>query len=271
MEGFGSQFSAIFAALEISIGAILISFPRGLGFVTFFVPFAWAGCNRGIMRFGVAAIFALPMTQTIVGGRPLVPSMDTAVVWILLSFKEALLGIALALLMSTPFWAAQLAGATLSIVRTETGDGAPNIGETPLARTMLAIVICAFVFSNGFARTLDIFFISHEVWPIDVMRPEGFALDTDALRMLTVSLLSFTISILMPFLIVITLFELGIAFSGRFMKRLQASSLALDMRSLIILIMLTLSVGLLVERSTEMLGQTFDAIVGLLRLAGSAP
>lgn len=255
----------IVAALDLLLGAFLLGFPRAFAFVSVFAPFMWAGCHRGVVRFGIAAMLALPVVGLTVGTTPLFPRDGTAGIWALLTLKEAVIGLIMGFLMSAPFWAAQLAGAALSIMRAETSDASPLIGDTPLTRLMLALMICAFAYGNGFHAMVDLFYVSHEIWPLDIVWPEGFAVDGAALRALVAALLTFSLSVLMPFLVVITLSELGIAFSSRFMKRLSVNAIALDIRALIILGMLTLSVGVLVDRSEEMLATTFEAIAVLLR------
>lgn len=255
----------MFASIEIALGAFLIGFARTFTFVSVFAPFLWAGCAKGVLRFAVATAFALPVMLPVYEAGPVVPSEGTIGVWTLLMLKEALVGLVLGLLMSAPFWAAQLAGAALSMIRTETSDGPPEIGDTPLTRVMMLFMICAFAFGGGLHRAAEVFYVAFEIWPPGTVIPDALVVDKAALVALAAAMLAFSISILAPFLIVVTLSEIGIAFSTRFMKRLQINGMALDIRTLLILGMLVLSTGMLVERAGQAIDVTFDSIVVILR------
>lgn len=212
---------------KISEASLLFGVVRLFVFSTFFAAYAWAHCNRGIIRAGIALAFAMPVMVHVTASDAPMPTLDAPGAMILIVLKEAAIGFALAVLFSLPFWAIGAAGAALSMLRIESADDAPQIGTTPLERLLLLITIGAFAFSDVPERMMTVLYLSYDAWPISSLVPLASEFSWNDMAKAIEDVILFSITIILPFLTAILFIEALLAFSSRITRHvnLQAAML----------------------------------------------
>lgn len=201
--------------------SLLFSVIRVFVFSSFFAVFAWAHCNRGVIRAAIALSLAMPVAMHLSGSDVPMPSMEAPGEMILIVLKEALIGFGLACLFSAPFWAVGAAGAALSMLRVESSDGDPQLGSTPLERLLLLLTIGAFAFSDAPARMLTVLYLSYEAWPIATLMPQVERLYWSDLTMMLKDVMIFACVIVLPFIISSLFIESLLAFSSKIAKHVK--------------------------------------------------
>lgn len=231
----------VIALHELTAATILFGMVRLFAFASFFAVFRWAHCNQGIVRSGIALAFGLPVAVRLFYSDILMPEIDQPLLWVGLMAKEIAVGFVLAVLFSIPFWSVIIAGSALSILRFEAADAGEDVGNTPLERLMLLLMIGAFAFTGAAERMMRVIYLSYDAWPIGTFFPDANGLNWLDFAELVSDALLFAVAIILPFLAVLLLVEGLLAFTTRFSKHVILHESML-MRSLSIIIGLALTI-----------------------------
>lgn len=207
--------------LKISEAALLFGTVRLFIFCSFFAAFAWAHCNRGVIRAGIALALAMPVMVHITASDVPMPNVEAPGEMILIVLKEAAIGFALACLFSLPFWAIAAAGSALSMLRIEAADDEPQIGTTPLERLLMLITIGAFAFTDASERMLIVLYMSYEAWPVSTLLPLIGESSLSDIAEVIKYVITFACTIILPFLTAILFIECLLAFSGKIAKHVK--------------------------------------------------
>lgn len=151
-----------------AIVAISVGTARALGMVLISPVFNRLGLT-GMIRNSIAITMSLPLIFSIfdmlilqeeVSGIPIVGML----------LKELLIGIFIGIVISIPFWAAEVAGefvdlqrgSTMAQLIDPTGSGESGVTSTLLTLTIVVL----FFISGGFLVMLECFYLSYEYWPV---------------------------------------------------------------------------------------------------------
>jgi type III secretion protein T len=216
---------------------------------------------RMLTAFSVIPLFignTVPMTarMAFVGGLslvllphamadPAISSQISAENWILLAFKESVLGLVIGLLSSIGFWAVHAAG---TIIEYQAGLSMattidPNSGqEDSLIGTLfMQIFIVLFLASGGLLAMIGMLFDSYKVWPLASLAPLVGNLELTGVMVRGVAeLVAIAVKVAAPFIILMLLLEGALGLLSRFAPQLNVFFLALPLKMLVMTAMLLL-------------------------------
>ena len=236
--GDGTGLAATFLPLvKMPLAALGLATARGVGMLQI-LPLSNRLGLRGMHRTAVAVALALLMVPLVM--QQLAPADLAEGRLLLLTVKEALVGLILGTLFAVPFWAAEAAGELIDNQRGSRSATVPDPAseeESGLTATLLVMTLTTIFFlSGGMHWLIDVLASSYRFWPageaIPSLSPDAIMLPLQLLdRVLSAGLL-----LASPLLIVMLLSELALALVSRFAPQLNVFDLAMSMKGLIYVI-----------------------------------
>lgn len=237
--------------------AAFLGFARMFGVMIVLPMIAQLGL-RGVIRMTAAAALSAPV---IYGLAEPVAAVELSGLELLgLIIKEALIGVALGLLVGLPFWAIDMAGVTLDFQRMAATSAAttPDQSQTTILGLFLGLVYLAYVFASGsHLLAIGVVHQSFALWPVLQFLPLG-VLDVTPLLSFLQNLFALGLLLAAPILFVLLLSDLAVAALARFAPNMNAMLLAMQVKSLITGVMLLLYMGVLFSVFGDQLGYFFD-------------
>ena len=226
MQGYDS------AAMEGLFRQALLVLPRLLP-ILFMVPVFSGRVVTGMVRSGLIAILAVFVAPAMEGTALTVQGGG---LWMALALKEALIGVLLGMAFGALLWALENIG---HLIDFQTGSGNASFfdpvaghesGATASFLGFLAITL--FVTGGGLHVMLGAFFESYALWPVERMLPSAQA----ALEQFAVheadSVMSWTVKLAAPVIIVLVVAEAGIGLINRAVPQLNVFLFAQPVKSL---------------------------------------
>lgn len=254
-----------FAMVYRSVQPAIVVLPRLLP-ILLIVPVFSSTVLPGLVRNGVLAIVALFIS----------PSFDMAslaslppLMWVILVAKEALIGILLAFGFSAVLWAIAAAGALIDF-QTGSGNAAffDPIAEHeggPTSGFLNLLAITLFVSGDGLNLLLGALFESYKLWPIPSFTPRFEEALLPFLEHSVTSIMSWTVRLAAPVVIVLVLVEFGLGLIGRAMPQLNVFVMSQPVKSALAVLMMALFLSFVYASLHGYLGPDND-LFGILRM-----
>lgn len=218
-----------FAAL---VFPFLAAMPR-LAAIFTLLPFFGKRTTQGIVR----AEFIIAMALFVYPAAVPEPGMFDAGLapYIVLAFKEVIVGLVIGFFLGTIFWVAENVGYLIDL---QTGtqnalifDPIHDHEEGPTASFMLHLVIALVLAGGGLLILLEIIFESYRVWPIFQLTPNLDAAITDALAARADTLFATTVRFAAPIIVLLLLIEISLGLLNRMAESIDVYSLAMPIKS----------------------------------------
>lgn len=227
------------AAIESLFLQVMMTTPR-LMIIFWVVPFFSGQMLSGFVRSAIVvmlAVFFSPMA-----GEAL-PTM-ALVTWLVVIFKEVLIGLMLGLAFGLFIWSIQSVG---DLIDFQTGSANAAFfdpvsehegGPTSSFLTQLAVTL--FIAAGGLLTMLAIVVESYQIWPLTSFLPRLDAVLEQFVVRQGDTLFSWIVRLATPVILVLLLAELGLGLVGRFVPQLNIFVLSQPLKSLLATLMMIL-------------------------------
>lgn len=230
-------------------GALALVLARPVGLLFGFQAFMWAISTSTMIRIGIGAALAAP---TLVLTLPSVEALVVAAQPLPLArvgAQELVLGFALGLLGSLPFFSLQYAGAITDAFRGESDGGQPDpSGGGTLQTTStfyLVIGFGLFFAAGGLWALVALFYRSYIVWPLGVSLPGLDPSSVNLVLALLADTLVASIRLALPLLALMVTIEVGLWVAARLARRMGLYDLAFPAKNLAMVLTLPLTAWLI--------------------------
>lgn len=239
------------AAIQSMLMPVALTLPRLAG-VFAVVPFFSGNLIPGTTRNGLVLLLAIFMSP--VAGDIASPALG---MWVLLTAKEALIGLLLGLGFGIFIWAIQSVG---DLIDFQTGsanapffDPAGGHEGGPTGRFLGWVVITLFMSIGGLLGMVGVIVDSFRLWPVATFFPNvGAVLERFAVRQGD-TLFLWTVKLAAPVIFVLLLVELGIGLIGRVAPQLNVFVFSQPLKSLLANLMILLFLYFLYDSLQEFL------------------
>ncbi|WP_321951678.1 type III secretion system export apparatus subunit SctT [Paraburkholderia bannensis] len=178
------------------------------------------------------------------------------VVLLMLTCKEAFIGLVIGYAASTIFWTAQAAGALIDNLAgfNNVQMSNPLQGEqnTPVSNVLMQLAITLFYISGGMTMLLGALFDSYRWWPLASTLPPGVVTAGNAAMDFLVNqgttMLSTAIKLCAPVILVLILIDLGLGVISRAADKLEPTSLSQPLRGIVGVLLLIVLVSVLASQ-----------------------
>jgi type III secretion protein T len=240
--------SEISAALQ-SLG-LMVAFCSIRFYAAFYIlPPTGEGFLPGLVRTGLVVLLAAYMAF---GLQPEEVLSMTAMQWLGLAVKEALIGLVIGFAASTVFWTAEVVGA---LIDTQTGynnvqmtNPLSDEQSTPVSVMLLQLVVSVFYILGGLTVFVGVMFDSFKVWPLLDSAPSLAGTAEVFIVQQADTLMTGIIKFSAPVLLVLVLIDLGFGLIGRSADKLEPTSLAQPVKGAVTMLMLALLVGVFLDQ-----------------------
>jgi type III secretion protein T len=244
---------------------------RPLGLLFGFSAFAWGMGGGLVLRTGIGIALGLPMALGALDEVISVIDRNSLPEMIILLPKEMIIGFALGIFASLPFFALKYAGEIADNFRGESNSGLTDPSDssiTSLGLVFLLIGFFIFFGSGGLWQLVGMLYQSYGIWPLSEPLPALSA--GSALKMVglvTSSLLNAGI-IVAPLMILMLAIEFIIIIAARIAKRFDLSSNEFALKNLAVILVMPVVV-IYVAQVTDV--QIMDSFMALLVLGEVLP
>jgi type III secretion protein T len=243
-----SDLQALLNAVFAYLTATVLATARPMGVVLVLPVFVRLGLT-GLIRGAFVIAIALPVVPGLVDA--LEPHGASTLQLAALAVKEAVIGLVLGLLLSIPFWAAQVAGDVIDFQRQAPDATLQDPGamtEATISGTLfLLVIIVIFVAADGLRTTAQSLYESYAIWPVLAPLPK---LDGSA-AMLVLQLLDqlTRLAVILAFPVLLTMFlaMLTLMLIARFAPQLNVFDLSMAARNLFFFVVMPIYATFLVE------------------------
>jgi type III secretion protein T len=223
--------------------ALGLAMARWLGLSLIMPVFSRTGMTS-VVRGGFAFAMALPMLPAGLGAVAGIDPSRAFVDIVVLALKEGCVGIALGVLLGTPFWAVEMAGELLDLQRGGSGNPQPDpegMDEATVLGTMFIIAgIGLFLIADGIDVIAGAAYDSYRLWPLASVTPRL----TDASGTVFVDLLqkmtTIAVSVAAPLAIVTLVSDLLLGFIAKLAPSLNAYQMGAAIKSLVLALLMPL-------------------------------
>ncbi|WP_046120298.1 EscT/YscT/HrcT family type III secretion system export apparatus protein [Ensifer aridi] len=247
--------------------AALLGAARALG-ITIIFPLFSLFSIVGILRFGLAIGLSAPSIfyaySVLAAGKTSYFELAA------LSLKEMAFGGLLGMGLGIPFWAAQSAGDMTDVYR---GANAANLFDqvnaletTPLGSLLMSVALAIFVAAGGVIDLVAIFYNSFGIWPLFALSPVA---GDDWLTIILESFARlFRVGAVLaaPFVIVMCVVELSLAFVGRSAKQFPLNDSGATFKNLAVLVVLVVYSSFLTSYFGALWTESFAEVKAFLEL-----
>jgi len=207
---------------EQVVAVLVLASVRPLALFYGFIGFYWSMGQARLVRVCMAVAVGVPVAVANVPTLALVVTEYSMFDLARTAITEMVIGLAMGLIVSLPFFAMQYAGAITDQFRGESDSGITNpsggtISTMGMLYTLLALL--AFAHADGLILLFDFFFASYAVWPLTAALPELTNASLEMVFELTTHMMLFAARLAFPLLLTLALIELGSIVGARLYKR----------------------------------------------------
>ena len=225
-----------------------LTIARPLGFLTLFPVFAWMGL-QGMIRNAVALMIGSPMLAQayaeVVSAAGFLPPEYLMVLMI----KEFLIGAVLGVILGSPFWAAEAAGAYIDVYRGTSSATVMSTGsetETLVSGAIFSIALAAiFLTLGGLRLVIGAIYDSFAIWPLFEAAPRIAGPLWPIVEQLLAKVARLAIGLAAPMLIAMFMAELALALASRFAQQINVFDTSLSAKNIVFLLVLPTYLALL--------------------------
>jgi type III secretion protein T len=256
LSGFPMIFSEITKPL-------MLGFPRILAILIVF-PLLPSSSFPLAVRNGIAIAVLLPVYPLLRAALP--DSPDQPLRWLIFIAKEFAIGAAIGWAFGVIIWAMEMVGDLLDI-QTGTSSGATfdPLSQQPAAvfsQLMRSIGMSMFLGVGGFLALLRMFYESLRVWPLKATFPLDPTVVWEMMRTSSSHILTTTMSIVLPFIVLLLIIELGLGLLNRSLPQLNVFSLSMPIKMLVAILLIVLALSYL----SDLMMQFVSGLNGLSAL-----
>jgi type III secretion protein T len=256
-----SGFSQIFSDIT---KPFVLGFPRVSAMLIVF-PLLPSSLFPLALRNGIAIALLMPAYPLLRAALPDAP--ETPLLWLLFIAKESAIGAAIGWGFGVIIWAMEMVGGLLDI-QTGTSSGATfdPLSQQPAAvysQLMRNIAIIIFLGVGGFLALTRMFYESLRVWPTQANFPLNPEMVWDMARTSSTQMLSTILAIVLPFIVLLLIIELGLGLLNRTLPQLNVFSLSMPIKMLAAVLILALALGYL----SDLVMQFVSGLNGLSALS----
>lgn len=189
---------------------------------------------------------------------------------LLLTAKEAFIGLIIGYVAATIFWIAETAGTLIDDLAgfNNVQMTNPLQGEqsTPVASLLLQLTITLFYVSGGMVVLLGALFESYRWWPMSGSAPDFHTAAADLAIQQSESVLLTAVKFCTPVMLALVLIDIGLGVVGRAAGKLEPTSLSQPLRGLVgivLLIALTAAVAVQVREAIHFTG--FASLISAIK------
>lgn len=235
-------------ALGDVVEPLTLAFPRTLAMLSV-LPLLPSSVFPLAIRNGVGLAMLLPAYPLLRLAIPDAP--EGPVQWLLHIAKEVAIGAALGWGVGLLIWAFESVGGLLDI-QTGTSSGAifdPLTQQPSAVFAMLLrnLALAGFITVGGLLALLGVFYESLRVWPVTAPMPIDAATAWRVGLDSSTQLLAATLSVALPFIVVLLLIELGLGLVNRSLPQLNVFQLSMPVKMTGALVMLLVALSHLLD------------------------
>jgi type III secretion protein T len=248
LTGFSQLFSEI-------TKPILLGFPRALAMLIVF-PLLPVSLVPLVLRNGLAVAILLPVYPILRAALP--DSPDAPLAWLFYVLKEAAIGAAIGWSFAILIWAMEAVGGLLDI-QTGTSSGATfdPLSQQPAAvysQLMRNVAVTIFLGAGGLLIMMRVFYESLRVWPATAVFPLTPDIVWEMARSSSTQMLTMSLSIALPFIVLLLIIELGLGLLNRSLPQLNVFSLSMPIKMIAAILLLMLALGYLSDLVIQFVG-----------------
>ena len=204
---------------------------------------------QGRARSGIVVLISL----FIAGGQPTTMfDRIAAPDLVLLTLKEAFLGLLIGYAAATVFWVAEGVGALIDNVagynNVQQQNPLSSAQSTPLSSLLLQLCVTIFYVGGGFLFLLEAVFETYRWWPVAAFAPVPAAILERFVLAQTDTLVTQMVKIASPILLVMLLIDLGFGLVAKTAGKLEPNSLAQPVKSATALLVMLLSLAVFIDQ-----------------------
>jgi type III secretion protein T len=252
--------SLLFDWLGSYVVAISLSMARMFGLVSVMPAFTRLGLS-GILQAAVALGLALPLVPMIAG--TVAATHLTAILAVILLFKEILIGLMVGLVLGVPIWAAEAAGTMLDVQRGSNLASLldPSAGtEEGVTATLFGLIMVALYFSfGGLPLTLRTMYESYKLWPAGSILPDLTATAGGFFVALLDNIIAMGVVLVAPIVIFMLLADLMLGLVARAAPQVNVFALSLNVKNLVFSLLLALYGAFMIKYMGNDLGLLLQA------------
>jgi type III secretion protein T len=238
-----SGFSALFSEIT---KPMMLGFPRVLAMLLVF-PLLPTSLMPLAVRNGIAVALLLPAYPLLRAALPDAP--DEPLRWLIFIAKECAIGAAIGWAFGVIIWAMEMVGDLLDIqTGTSTGATFDPLSQHPAAvysQLMRNIATAMFLGVGGFLAMMRMFYESLQVWPMKANFPLNPTVVWEMMRTSSTHILSTTMAIVLPFIVLLLIIELGLGLLNRTLPQLNVFALSMPIKMLVAMLLIALALSYL--------------------------
>ncbi len=176
---------------------------------------------------------------------------------VLLSLKEAFLGLLIGYAAANVFWVAEGVGALIDNVagynNVQQTNPMSSSQSTPISTLLLQLCVVVFYMIGGFLFLLGALFETYRWWPVASFTPVPAAMLERFVLQQTDTLLTQILKVAAPVLVVMVLIDLGFGLVAKTAGKLEPNSLAQPVKSAVAVLVVLLSLTVFVDQLSQSL------------------
>jgi type III secretion protein T len=176
---------------------------------------------------------------------------------LILSIKEAFLGLLIGYAATNVFWVAEGVGALIDNVagynNVQQTNPLSNSQSTPISGLLLQLCVTVFYMVGGFLFLLGALFETYRWWPIASFMPVPAAMLERFILLQTDSLMTQILKISAPVLVVMVLIDLGFGLVAKTAGKLEPNALAQPVKSAVAVLVVLLSLSVFIDQLSQSL------------------
>jgi type III secretion protein T len=228
------------------LAPILASLPR-IGMAVAVVPLFPANLFPNLLRGAIGVSLALPLYPHVAAHMP---APTTALLWLALIGKEALIGALLGFAMGTLVWVFESAGAVLDyqigFINAQIFDPFGGHESGLMSPLWVRLGIILFVMAGGLQVFAALLFESFRLWPLASFYPAVTGLPEAAGGSVR-SLMDLTVRLAAPVVLLLALIDIGFGLIGRVVPQLNVFFFTLPLKGALAVLMIALYISYLAD------------------------
>lgn len=182
-------------------------------------------------------------------------SQMTSADLIVLSLKEAFVGLLIGYAAANVFWVAEGVGALIDNVagynNVQQTNPLSSSQSTPISTLLLQLCVAVFYMTGGFLFLLGALFETYRWWPVASFAPLPMAMLEQFILQQTDTLMTQVLKVAAPVLVVMVLIDLGFGLVAKTAGKLEPNSLAQPVKSAVAILVVLLSLSVFVDQLAQ--------------------
>lgn len=242
---------------------LMLSAARPLALLYGFTGFNWALGTARLARAALAVALSLPLALITLPQIRMVIADATTIDILYILIKEVVVGLALGLMASLPFFAMKYAGAITDQFRGESDSGlhAPDGGTiTTFGMTYMVIAFYIFVDSGGLFHLFGALFESYVIWPLIAPLPQPSLASIDFVTRAIMNSLWLAIWVAAPLLTLLFVIEFSVSIAARLGRQFNFYNLAFPLKNVATILSLPILAAYIAMFDRELVADILNGV-----------